>query len=252
MEVEEDEEQEQQYQHIPEENYQNMTTGLFINFVQNYRLFLLDYINNRYHDDPDEVGYLTSFIDVCQGIDIDTGENVNYDDYRATIQPLMEWVTLWAEDMNEFYVNNYQDREQPALAEENIAENIAESIADRTRSKRSATSFEIPIAKRGRNAMTLQPTQQNAVRIKLSDGKEYTYGEIKHMWKWNKTMTPYRHDYTREDKQKIIDLIDFATKGGKKTRKVKKINKSNKTKRPRKSKRSRKSKKTKKTQKKKR
>ena len=41
------EEQEQQYQHIPEENYQNMTTGLFINFVQNYRLFLLDYINNE-------------------------------------------------------------------------------------------------------------------------------------------------------------------------------------------------------------
>ncbi len=248
MEVEEDEEQEQQYQHIPEENYQNMTTGLFINFVQNYRLFLLDYINNRYHDDPDEIGYLTSFIDVCQGIDIDTGENVNYDDYRATIQPLMEWVTLWAEDMNEFYVNNYQDREQPALAEEMVLE----SIADRTRSKRHATSFEIPIAKRGRNAMTLQPTQQNAVRIKLSDGKEYTYGEIKHMWEWNKTITPYRHPYTEEDKQKIIDLIDFATKGGKKTRKVKKINKSNKTKRPRKSKRLRKSKKTKKTQKKKR
>jgi len=250
MEVEQDEEQ--QYQHIPEENYQNLTTGLFINFVQNHRRFLLDYINNRYRDDPDEIGYLTSFIDVCQGINIDTGENVNYDDYRETIQPLMEWVTLWAENMNEFYVNNYQDREQPVPEEEVAPESVAKSIADRTRSKRSATSFEMPPAKRGRNAMTLQPTQQNAVRIKLSDGKEYTYGEIEHMWKWNKTMTPYRHDYTREDKQKIIDLIDFATKGGKKTRKVKKINKSNKTKRPRKSKRSRKSKKTKKTQKKKR
>jgi hypothetical protein len=148
MEVEEDEEQQQQYQHIPEENYQNMTTGLFINFVQNHRLFLLDYINNRYYNDPDEVGYLTSFIDVCQGIDVETGENVNYEDYRETIQPLMEWVTLWAEDMNEFYINNYQDREQPALAEQVAPESVAKSIADRTRSKRPATSFEMPPAKK--------------------------------------------------------------------------------------------------------
>ena len=76
--------------------------------------------------------------------------------------------------------------------------------------------------------MTLEPTKQEGVRIKLSDGKEYTYDEIKHMWNWNKTMTPYRHPYTEEDKQKIKELIDFATKGGK--RKAKKNKKSKKMK----------------------
>jgi hypothetical protein len=40
------------------------------------------------------------------------------------------------------------------------------------------------------------------------------------MWEWNKTITPYRHPYTSEDKQKIKDIIEFATKGGKRTRKT--------------------------------
>jgi hypothetical protein len=64
------------------------------------------------------------------------------------------------------------------------------------------------------------------------------------MWEWNKTMTPYRHPYTEEDKQKIKDFIDFATKGGKrktrKGKKVKKTKKFRKTKKSRKIRRSRK------------
>jgi hypothetical protein len=51
-------------------------------------------------------------------------------------------------------------------------------------------------------------------------------------------MTPYRHPYTEDDKNKIKEIIDFATKGGKKIikktrknkRKARKTQKSRKTK----------------------
>jgi DNA ligase-1 len=42
------------------------------------------------------------------------------------------------------------------------------------------------------------------LRIKLSDGKEYTHDEIKDMWRFSKEQTPLRHPYTEEDKQKIL------------------------------------------------
>jgi hypothetical protein len=220
------------YPYIPNMNFEtDFDTYDFIYFVQDYSAFLRTYINIKYQRDPDEVGYLTSFIDICDGINTDYGDDGSFEQYRPTLEPLMEWITLWAEDMSAFH-------------NQNIAAPLAgpESIADRTRSKWPASGFEIPPFKRGRNAMTLEPTKQEGVRIKLSDGKEYTYGEIKHMWNWNKTMTPYRHPYTEEDKQQIIKLIDFATKGGrrktkknKKSRQMKKQNKkSRKTKRLRK------------------
>jgi hypothetical protein len=208
--------EEERHSYLPNMNYEtDLSTRDFIYFVQDYSQFLIEYINNRYPDDPEEIGYLTSFIEVCDGIntDVDQGEEY-YERFRASIQPFMEWLTLWAEDMNNFYEYNYQQRIEPELVE-------AKGVASRTRSKRPiATNYEMPPAKRGRNAMTLEPTKQQDVRIKLSDGKEYTYSEIKQMWEWNKTITPYRHPYTSEDKQKIKDIIEFATKGGKRTRKT--------------------------------
>lgn len=225
----------EEHPYIPNMNFEtDFDTYDFIYFVQDYSAFLHTYINIKYQNDPEEVGYLTSFMDICDGINTDYGDDGTFEQYRPTLEPLMEWMTLWAEDMNVFH-------------SQNIARPLAgpEGIADRTRSKRPASGFEIPPSKRGRNAMTLEPTKQEGVRIKLSDGKEYTYGELKHMWDWNKTMTPYRHPYTEEDKHKIIELIDFATKGGKrkakknkKTRKTKKMKKQHK--KSRKTKRSRK------------
>jgi hypothetical protein len=208
-------EEEEQHPYLPNMNYEtDIGRADFIYFVQDYSQFLREYINNRYPDDPEEIGYLTSFIDICDGIntDVDQGQEY-YERYRVSLQPFMEWLTLWAEDMNNFYEYNYQPRQQDAVVE-------VKGIASRTRSKRPiATNYEIPPAKRGRNAITLGPTKQEDVRIQLSDGKEYTYSEIKQMWEWNKTITPYRYRYTSEDKQKIKDLIDFATKGGKTKRK---------------------------------
>jgi hypothetical protein len=224
---------EQQYRHILEQDYEEMSTYEFITFVQGHSDFLRQYINNKYRDDPDEVGYLTSFINICQGINVDVGDEGEFDTYRPTIEPLMEWATLWAEDMNKFY----NERREQQVAATDVG---PKGVTDRTRSKLPvASEFEIPPNKRGRNAMTLEPTKQEAVRIKLSDGKEYTYGELKHMIQWNKNMTPHRHPYTEEDKQKIKDLIEFATKGGK-TKKTKKMKKTRKQKKTKKSKKTRK------------
>lgn len=208
----------EEYTYIPNMNFEtDFSTYDFIYFVQDYSAFLHMYVNVKYQNDPDDIGYYTSFINVCDGINTDYGDDGSFEQYRPTLEPLMEWMTEQANDMNTFH-------------SQNVAAPLAgpESVANRTRSKRPASGFEIPPFKRGRNAMTLEPTKQDGVRIKLSDGKEYTYGEIKHMWEWNKNITPYRHPYTEEDKQKITQLIDFATKGGK--RKIKKSKKSRKMK----------------------
>lgn len=226
-------------QHLPEQDYErDISTYDFIYFVQDYRPFLLSYINDKYSDDPDEVGYLTSFIDVCEGINTTGEDDGSFEQYRPTIEPLMEWVTLWAQSMNEFYAQQQQEQQQPLAA-------IPTGVASRTRSQGPANVFEIPPNKRGTNVMTQGPTTQDAVRITLSDGKEYTYGELKHMMEWNKNMTPYRHPYTEEDKNKIAQLIEFATKGGKKTRKNKRKSKKTKKARKNKSKKARKNKRTK-------
>jgi hypothetical protein len=216
--MDEDEDEERDYRHLPEQNYEtDLSTKDFIYFVQDYFQFLRKYINNKYYDDPEEISYLKSFIDLCNEINTDEGNEESFDTYRPTIEPLMEWMTLWAEDMNNFYQQQHLKDVEP------------KGVAHRTRSKSSATGFEIPPNKRGRNAMTLEPTKQEAVRIKLSDGKEYTYGEIKHMIEWNKNMTPYRHPYNSEDNKKIKDLIGFATKGGKRRTKKRKNKKTKKT-----------------------
>jgi hypothetical protein len=222
--------EEEREPHLPNMNYEtDIGTADFIYFVQDYSQFLREYINNRYPDDPEEIGYLTSFIDVCDGIntDVDQGEEY-YERYRVSLQPFMEWITLWAEDMNNFYEYNYRVRIEPEIVE-------VKGIASRTRSKRPiATNYEIPPAKRGTNMITLEPTKREGIRIILSDGKEYTYSEIKQMWEWNKTITPYRHVYTPEDKQKIKGIIDFATKGGKRRRKRKTNRKGKKSRKTRK------------------
>jgi hypothetical protein len=216
-------EAEEQHSHMPTIDYEtDLLTADFIYFVQDYSHFLREYINSKYRDDPEEVGYLTSFIDVCDGIDTDAApgeeEYYNYyERYRNSLQPLMEWITLWAEDMNKFYENSYKNHQKQT------PEPSPKGVASRTRSKRPLeTSYEIPPPKRGTNMITLEPTKQEGVRITLSDGKSYTYDEIKDMWRFSKVQTLYRHPYTLEDKQKITDFLDFGTKGGRKKRKTKK------------------------------
>jgi len=180
----------------------------------------------------EDIGYYNSFIDFCNETNTNHGDDGTFETYRATLEPFMEWMTEQCGHMNE-----YSERgTRAADAQPNVAQPTG--IANRTRSKAPATRFEIHPAKRGRNAITLEPTKQEAVRVKLSDGKEYTYGEIKHMMEWNKNMTPYRHPYTEEDKNKIKQLVEFATKGGK--RKSRKNKKLRKTKKSRKIRRSRK------------
>jgi hypothetical protein len=154
----------------------------------------------------------------------------------------MEWMTEECGHMNAYHEQDMRNA-QEAAAQQNVALEAAPTgVASRTRSKRPASEFEIPPAKKGTNMVSLEPTKRDAVRIKLSDGKEYTYDEIKDMWRFSKEQTPLRHPYTEEDKQKIRELIDFATKGGK--RKSKKTKKTRKTKKPRKTKKAKKSKKT--------
>jgi len=221
---------------LPEQDYEDSTiisTYDFIYFIQDYSPFLREYLDYLYDlndpEDADVNNYFKSFIDICEEIYTDAGDDGTFEQYRATLEPLMEFMTQACESMNAYHEENLQ------LAEEGVPNADApKDVANRTRSKNPATEFEIPTNRKGTNVMTLGPTTQDAVRIKLSDGKEYTYPEIKNMWEWNKTMTPYRHPYTEEDKQKINELINFATKGGKKTRKSKR--KARKTKKIRKTK----------------
>jgi hypothetical protein len=195
-----------------------MTTYDFIYFVQDYSPFLREYLDYLYDsDEPEDIdnhGYYTSFIDICNSIYTDEGDDGTFETYRATVEPFMEFITEECGQMNAYYEESMRfDKEEFAQLNADEQADSPKGVASRTRSKRPASGFEIPPSKRGRNAMTLGPIKQDGVRIKLSDGKEYTYGELKHMWDWNKTMTPYRHLYTAEDKQKIIDLIDLVTKG---------------------------------------
>jgi len=218
--------EEERHPFLPEQNYEtDMTTYDFIYFVQDYSPFLqeyLYYLHETYIEYTD-IGYYNSFIDICNEINTDYGDDGTFETYRATLEPFMEWMTEECGHMNAYHEQNMRnDHDRQQVAQEPVLEQQEPTVvASRTRSKAPASGFEIAPPKRGRNAMTLGPIKQDGVRIKLSDGQEYTYGELKHMMEWNKTMTPYRHPYTAEDKQKIKDLMDLATKGGKKTNKRK-------------------------------
>jgi hypothetical protein len=222
---------------LPEQNYgTDMSTYDFIYFVQDYTPFLEEYLHYMHETNIEytDIGYYNSFIDICNEINTNHGDDGTFERYRATIEPFMEWMTEECGNMNAFHEENVRnDRNQQQAAQEAVPT----GVASRTRSKRLASAFEIPPSKRGTNIISLEPTKQEALRIKLSDGKEYTYDEIKDMWRFSKEQTPLRHTYSPEDKQKINDLINFATKGGKKTRKnkrkVKKIKKNKKTKKTR-------------------
>lgn len=227
---------------LPEQDYQdpnNISTYDFIYFVQDYAPFLreyLGYLRDENYITPDDYGYYNSFIDVCEGINTDHGDDVTFEQYRATLEPFMEWMTEECGQMNIYH----EDKERNAMEEA-----APTGVASRTRSKGPASVFEIPPNKKGLDTFTFGPRRQEGVRITLSDGKEYTYPEIKNMWNWNKTITPRRHPFTEEDKQKITDLIDFATKGGKKTRKNKRNSRKTQKARKNKSKKVRKNKRTK-------
>lgn len=221
--------EEERHHFLPEQEYKEMSTYDFIYFIQDYSSFLRQYINNKYRDDQDEVGYLTSFIDICERINTDYGDDNTFEEYRATLEPLIKFMTQSCEDMNVYHEEN--------LRNEQLAD-AKTGIAHRTRSKQPVTTdFEIAPSKRGTNIITLGPIKKEAVRIKLSDGKQYTYDEIKDMWRFSQVETPYRHPYTEEDKQKITHLIEFATKGGKRKRRTKKNKKSRKSRRRKKTRR---------------
>lgn len=226
---------------LPEQDYEDpnvISTYDFIYFVQDYTPFLreyLDYMHENYIE-YDDIGYYNSFIDICNEINTDHGDDGTFEQYRATLQPFMEWMT---EECG--HMNVYSEREaQAAVDQQNVA--LPKGVASRTRSKAPASRFEIPqIKKRRKDAITLGQIKEGPV-IKLSDKREYTQGELKHMWDWNKTMTPYRHPYTQEDKQKIDELMGFAKGLKKKTRKARKAKKARKTKKQKKSKKTRKAK----------
>jgi len=235
---------------LPEQEYEDpevISTYDFIYFVQDYTPFLREYIDYLIITDVinfDEHGYYNSFIDICNNIDTDEGDDGTFETYRATLEPFMEWMTEECGHMNVYYEQDMRNA-QEAAAQRNVAVEVAPTgIASRTRSKGPASGFELPPAKKGTNMISLEPTKQEALRIKLSDGKEYTHDEIKDMWRFSKEQTPLRHPYTQEDKQKIKDFIDFATKGGKKTRKNKKKAKKTRKVRKNKSKKAKKNNKT--------
>jgi hypothetical protein len=241
---------EEQHPFLPEQNYEtDMSTYDFIYFVQDYTPFLeeyLYYMHETYIEYAD-IGYYNSFIDICNEINTNHGDDGTFERYRATLEPFMEWMTEECGNMNSYHEQNMRNHRAAIDQQQAAPEAAPTDVASRTRSKGPASGFEIPQSKRGRNAMTLEPIKQDAVRIKLSDGKEYTYDEVKHMWEWNKNITPYRHPYTEDDKNKIKEIIDFATKGGKKRRKTKKNKRNSRKTRKIKSKKSRKLKQNKKT-----
>lgn len=234
---------------LPEQNYEDpqvISTYDFIYFVQDYTPFLREYLvhlEEKNYIDADEHGYYNSFIDVCNGINTDEGDDGTFETYRATLEPFMEFITEECGQMNAYYEEDMKNA-QEAAAQQNA---LPKGIASRTRSKAPASGFEMPqIKKRRKDAITLGQIKEGPV-IKLSDKREYTHGELKHMWDWNKTMTPYRHPYTEEDKQKIGELMGFATNGGK--RKSKKTKRTKMSKNTKKNKRTKRIKKTKKTRK---
>lgn len=233
---------EERHPFLPEQEYEdanNISTYDFIYFIQDYSAFLRRYLNYMLRENyitADDYGYYNSFIDICNEINTDHGDDGTFEQYREQVEPLMEWMTEECGQMNVYY----EQYERNAIAQEEAPT----GVASRTRSKRPASAFEIPPAKKGTNMISLEPTKQEALRIKLSDGKEYTHDEIKDMWRFSKEQTPLRHPYTEEDKQKINELLEFA-KGGKKTRKNKRKSKKTRKVRKNKSKKVRKNKRTK-------
>lgn len=237
---------EEQHSYLPEQDYADpnvISTYDFIYFIQDYSPFLIKYIDHLYDpnpEDPEEAGdngYFKSFIDICEGINTDQGDDGTFEQYRPTLEPLMEFITQSCEDMNAYYEENLRN-EQLADAQT--------GIAYRTRSKTPASVYQLSPPTRKRDTVTLSQIKEGPV-IKLSDGKDYTYGELKNMLLWNNNMTPNRHPYTPKDKEEIQKFIDFATKGGKKTRKNKrKTRKSGKTKKTKKTRKTKKARKTRK------
>jgi hypothetical protein len=226
---------------LPEQDYETeMSTYDFIYFVQDYTPFLreyLDYMQQNYIEYED-LGYYIYFIEFCNQINTNYGDDGTFERYHIALEPFMEWITEECGHMNEYAEQNVRNILDAVVAAPEPAQT---GIASRTRSKRPATNFEIPPAKKGTNMISLEPTKQEALRIKLSDGKEYTYDEIKDMLRFSKDQTPLRHRYTLEDKQKIKEFLEFATKGGKKIKSKKTKKNKTKTKKQRKSRNKRKS-----------
>jgi len=243
--------EEERHPFLPEQEYGDpevISTYDFIYFIQDYSPFLreyLDHLEDKNYITSDDYGYYNSFIDICNEINTDEGDDGTFETYREQVEPLMEWMTEECGHMNEYYEHDLRNTQEAVVKQNVQAEAAPTGIVSRIRSKRPASKFEIPPNKRGTNMVSLEPTKQEALRIKLSDGKEYTYDEIKDMLRFSNYQTPLRHAYTPEDKQKIADLLEFATKGGKKTRKNKRKSKKTRKVRKNKSKKARKNKRTK-------
>ena len=238
---------------LPEQEYEDpevISTYDFIYFVNDYTPFLREYLNYMHDNyrEYEDLRYYNYFIDFCNEINTDHGDDGTFEQYRVTLKPFMEWMTQECGQMNEYYEEELRNAHaainERQAAPEGAPEAGPTGVASRTRSKRPASAFEIPPAKKGTNMISLEPTNQEGVRIKLSDGKEYTHDEIKDMWRFSMEQTPLRHPYTEEDKKKIKELLEFA-KGGKKTRKNKKKSKKTRNVRKNKSKKQKKTRKNK-------
>lgn len=188
---------------VDEQEYENeISTKRFISYIYSKYAFIIEYLDYILKNNYITKKHFENFkllINRC--IEIHNKKENNVETYRQELMPLMEWMTDECGHMNIYYKDIV----------------LKKSVTNRTRSKSRASVFKLHPVKRRKNAMTLEPIKEGAI-IHLSDNNEYTYKEIKQMWKWNKTMTPYRHSYTEEDKKKIKDLLDFVTKGGQKNK----------------------------------
>jgi hypothetical protein len=103
-----------EYRHLPEQDYTKdeiISTFDFIYFVQDYTQFLTAYINDKYKNYPDELNKYTRFLEFCNGINTDHGDDGSFEEKRAYLLPFMTWVTEIAPDMNKFYRDNYEQQE---------------------------------------------------------------------------------------------------------------------------------------------
>lgn len=160
---------EEQHPYLPEQNYADpnvISTYDFIYLVQDYASFLKEYIAHLYDPDDSDMSsdntYYESFIDICESINTDEGDNGTFERYRATLEPFMEFMTQECVNMNA-YEEEEERHTREFITQQNFvpytvpkgvaAATVASSfgpkgVASRTRSKATATKFEIPQVKK--------------------------------------------------------------------------------------------------------
>ena len=149
----------------------------------------------------------------------------NYEDFHFLIKKILTRITY--SQSIEMYINNSLERWRSILLFETITLrdylddniiNLYDYIIDNKLTPKKYTriitrsiaepslSDGIPDKKRKINYFT-QECIKDGYRIKLGDNIEYSYEEIKSMWRWNSVMTPLKYYYTEKDKEDIIKFI---------------------------------------------